>query len=438
MAQKNVFELALDRIDYIFREFNNIYVSFSGGKDSGVVLNLCIDYIRKNRLNRKIGVFHMDYEIQYKDTLEYINRIFDNNRDILNVYHVCVPFKVSTCTSMFQPYWYPWDETKVDLWVRDKPPGSLGAEHFDFFRDGMWDYEFQHQFAIWIHQKERAGRTCCILGIRTQESFNRWRSVHGSSKFKMYNGRNWTSKVEGDVFNAYPIFDWKTTDVWIANGKMHWDYNFIYDLYYKAGVSIERQRVASPFISEARESLALFKILEPALWGKMVSRVNGVSFAAMYGGTHAMGRRSVKKPDGFTWKEYMHFLLSTLPSEIQTNYLQKLKVSIRFWKEQGGCLSEKTISELQKQGIPITVKSHSNYKSNKRVVQMEYQDEINLAGLRELPTYKRMCICILQNDHLCKYMGFTMTKKEKERKQRVMKLYENTFPWKDFKALYTR
>ena len=62
IRKQNVYDLAQERLRVIFQNFDNIYISFSGGKDSGVLLNLCIDYIRKHNLKRKIGVFHMDYE----------------------------------------------------------------------------------------------------------------------------------------------------------------------------------------------------------------------------------------------------------------------------------------------------------------------------------------------------------------------------------------
>ena len=403
---KNVYELAQERLKVIFNEFDNIYVSFSGGKDSGVLLNMCIDYIRKNNLKVRLGVFHMDYEIQYKMTIDYVDRMLEANKDILDVYRVCIPFRVATCTSMYQSFWRPWEDSKKNIWVRS-----------------MRDYEFQMRFAQWIHNKNDAVRTCCLIGIRTQESFNRWRCIYMSRKFQMYHKYKWTSKVGNDIYNAYPIYDWKTTDVWTANGKFQWDYNVLYDLYYRAGVNLERQRVASPFINEAQESLQLYRVLDPNTWGKMVGRVNGVNFTGMYGGTHAMGWQSVKLPEGYTWREFMYFLLSTLPERARKNYLRKLSVSVNFWRTKGGCLSDATIQKLIDAKVPIIVMDNSNYKTLKKPVRMEYQDDIDIPEFKEIPTYKRMCVCILKNDHACKYMGFSPTKEEMSKRSQIMEQY---------------
>ena len=416
---KNVYELTQERLAVLFKEFDNIYVSFSGGKDSGVLLNLCIDYIRRHQLNIKLGVFFMDYEVLNAPTIEFVNRILEKNKDILDVYRVCVPFKVRTCTSMYQHYWRPWDEKVRDIWVREIPQNVLRAQDFDFFHENMWDYEFQLRFAAWLHEKKKAVRTACLVGIRTQESYNRWRTIYGGLKQQLYHNYQWTSKIANDVYNLYPIYDWKTTDIWTANGKFGWDYNRLYDLYYYAGVSLERQRVASPFISEAIESLRLYKAIEPDTWGRMIGRVNGVNFSAIYGGTHAMGYGSIKLPEGHTWKSFMEFLLSTLPEETRRGYLNKLHTSIKFWRTKGGCLSDETIAKLEKLNIPITVRNKSNYKTTKRPVMMEYLDDIDIAEFREIPTYKRMCLCILRNDYACKYMGFAMNKEEKKMKDYI-------------------
>ena len=422
----NVYERTQQRLKTVFDLFDNIYVSFSGGKDSGVLLNLCIDYIRQHGLQRRIGVFHMDYEIQYRDTLDYVNRTLAANADILDVYRVCIPFKVQTCTSMFQQYWRPWDGSMRDIWVREMPEGSLTQHDFPFFTDEMWDYEFQNRFAEWLHRRSGAKRTCCLIGIRTQESFNRWRTIYSDRNHYRFAGKRWIRQWVGSgICNAYPLYDWLTTDVWTANGRFGWSYNRLYDLFYRAGVPLDSQRVASPFISPAIASLHLYKAIDPNTWGRMVGRVNGANFAALYGRTPAAGWQSVHLPQGMTWESYMHFLLSTLPEPIRRNYLEKLSVSIRFWRDKGGCLSDETITKLQKAGIRIEVGDRSAYRTDKRPVRMEYLDDISLPEFSHLPTFKRICICILKNDHACKYMGFAPNKNETQRRKKIMEKYES-------------
>ena len=216
----------------------------------------------------------------------------------------------------------------------------------------MWDYDFQTGFSRWLHQQRKATRTCCLVGIRTQESYNRWRTIHGKEK-ESYKNYKWSTLIDNDIYNLYPLFDWKTTDIWVANGKFRWDYNRLYDLYYQAGSSLDRQRVASPFISEAIESLSLYKVIDPATWGRMISRVNGVNFTGIYGSTQAMGRQKIRLSEGYTWKSFMEFLLSTLPERTRKRYLAKLNTSIKFWKERGGCLSDGVIQKLRDRHIPI-------------------------------------------------------------------------------------
>ncbi|MCD8287334.1 MAG: DUF3440 domain-containing protein [Porphyromonadaceae bacterium] len=425
--RRNVYEATLSRLDKIFSDFDNIYVSFSGGKDSGVLLNLCINYIRQHKLKRRIGVFHMDYEVQYSATLQYVEKVFSRNTDILDIYRVCVPFKVPTCTSMYQNYWRPWNEKEKNLWVREMPRSAFRKEDFDFFSEEDWDYDFQMKFSEWIHRYKRARRTCCLVGIRTQESFNRWRTIHSDKNYCCYQRLKWTRKITDNVYNAYPIYDWRTTDIWVANGRFKWDYNHLYDLYYQAGVKLEKQRVASPFISAAIPSLQLYRVIDPQMWGRMINRVNGVNFANLYGSTGAMGWYTIKCPPHMTWEKYMHFLLNTLPEDIKKNYLEKLRVSIEFWRNRGGVLSDNTIEKLRKMGIQIAVGETTNYKTTKKPVRMEYLDDIDIEEFRELPTFKRMCICILKNDHSCKYMGFAPTKVERERRDRIMEKYKKLY-----------
>jgi predicted phosphoadenosine phosphosulfate sulfurtransferase len=125
-----------------------------------------------------------------------------------------------------------------------------------------------------------------------------------------------------------------------------------------------------------------------------------------------MGWKSIKLPKGHTWKSYMEFLLTTLPVEASENYKKKLDFSKKFWKEIGGCLSFQVIEKLKSLAVNFTMGEKTNRKTDKLPVKMDYLDDIDIDEFQLIPTYKRMCVCIIKNDHLCKYMGFSLSKTE--------------------------
>jgi len=421
----NVYEAAQERIATVFREFDNVYVSFSGGKDSGVLLNLAADHARA--IGRRISVFHIDYEAQYQMTTDYVDAALSEVADIADVYRVCLPIAASCAVSMSQAYWIPWDADKRDLWVRPLPEQSVNESNheFDWFTKGMWDYDLQERFAGWLHAKSGAARTCCLVGIRTQESLNRWRAIHSDKNQNKFDGHKWTLELSENVVNAYPIYDWTADDVWTANAKQGWSYNRLYDLFWKAGLTIDKMRVASPFHDCGIENLKLYRVLDPDNWGRMVGRVNGVNFAGIYGGTTAMGWKSIKLPPGHTWKSYMEFLLSTLPEDTAENYKKKLRKSQEFWQAKGGCLSDELIAELRASGVTVDDSGDTNYATDKRPARMDYLDDTDVSDFKAVPTYKRMCICIMKNDHLCKYMGFSLTKTETQMRAEASEKYRS-------------
>lgn len=420
----NVYEALIKRLDFVFSEFDKVVVSFSGGKDSGVLLSITMDYAKRTGNLGRLAVYHMDYEAQYTKTTEYVDRVFNSLPDGVDGFRVCLPVKAQCSTSMFQAYWQPWKLSDKAIWCRPMPTKYvINEDNFPWnFDYEISDYEFNIEFGKAVYPNKKV---CFLIGIRTQESLNRWRTMNRRMAANEYKGRNYTTVITDKLVNAYPLFDWAVEDVWTANARFGYDYNKVYDLMYLAGVPLSKMRVASPFNDCAQDALKLYKVLEPDTWGLLVGRVNGVNFTGLYGGTTAMGWKKITKPAHFTWKQYMYFLLDTLPEETRKNYLYKLGVSIKFWKERGGCLSDETIKELRDAGVNIEVSDHTNYKTSKKPVRMDYLDDIDIKEFKEIPTYKRMCICIIKNDHLCKYMGFSLTKDEMKRRKAIQEKYKD-------------
>lgn len=427
----NVYEALQERLTFIFQEFDNIYVSFSGGKDSGLLLNLLMDYKNTHYPEHKIGIFYQDFEAQYSLTTEYVERTFKRFKGKAELYWTCLPMAVRTAVSNYEMFWYPWDEAKREAWVRAMPTEdyiiNIQNNPITTYHLKMHQEDLAKQFGRWYRIAHGGKKTVCLLGLRANESLQRYSGF--LNKKYGYKQTCWISKKFKEVYCASPLYDWTAEDVWHANYLFQYDYNKLYDLYYKAGLKISQMRVASPFNDYSKDSLNLYRIIDPQIWVKLVGRVQGANFTAIYGKTKAIGYRNISLPDGYTWKEYTKFLLATLPTRIRNNYVKKFNTSIRFWHSVGGGLSEETIMELINHGYHIKrngVSNHTLDKKSRIIFTTKIPDHTDdIKSSKDIPSWKRMCYCILKNDHTCRYMGFSLNREQQNKVRTIREKYKH-------------
>ncbi|CEP83397.1 MULTISPECIES: hypothetical protein [Clostridia] len=112
-----------------------MFISFSGGKESALLLQLVIDYKKRNNLSTKIGVFNQDFESQYQVTTEFVEEIFEKYISDIEPYWVCLPMDLRTSLSNYQLYWYLWDDKNKDIWIGNFPdkPYVIHIENNPFY-----------------------------------------------------------------------------------------------------------------------------------------------------------------------------------------------------------------------------------------------------------------------------------------------------------------
>lgn len=132
---KNVLIAAKERLEWVFDTFESICLSFSGGKDSTVLLHLLASeaLVRK----RTFKVLFIDWEVQYQATIDHVDAMRKQYRDCIDkFYWVCLPMTTVSSVSQYQPEWTAW-APNVE-WVRQPPEGAITEpEYFPFYVHGM-------------------------------------------------------------------------------------------------------------------------------------------------------------------------------------------------------------------------------------------------------------------------------------------------------------
>jgi len=274
---------------------------------------------------------------------------------------------------------------------------------FFLFEDGMEFEEFVPLFGDWYSE----GKSCaCFVGIRTDESLNRFRTISSRTK-ERWHGLGWTTQVTKHCWNAYPIYDWTTSDLWhwhaINPGKRH---NALYDIMHKAGVPLGHMRICQPYGDDQRRGLWLFHLIEPQTWARVVARVNGANSGAMYvqENGNITGYNKLTLPPNHTWKSFAELLLASLPDKTAEHFRAKIDVFRKWHMDRG-----------YPDGIPDCA-------------------EPELEAQRIAPSWRRIVKAILRNDYWCKGLGFSQHKSgsydrylkmmEKRREQKAWRVDE--------------
>lgn len=406
-TDKNVLTAAFERIEYVFNEFDNVFFSVSGGKDSSVMIQLAAIVARK--MNKKFDVLYIDLEAQYNATIEHIEELIEDTKDVVNTwYWIAMPLSLRNAVSVIQPKWICWDKKDKAKWVRDMPKNKNVVnednypKEWTWFQRGMEFEEFILYFAEW-YNSIHGGITGTGVGIRSNESLNRFRTII-SDKKERYNGFGWTTrlKINGrstNIYNFFPIYDWETEDDWIAVAKLNLKFNYIYELMYKNGLSIHEQRLCQPYGDDQRNGLDQFRSLEPETWEKVLNRVHGVNFGNIYCRTSLLGNIKSEKPDNMTWEQYSVFLLESLGlyvPELRDHYYRKIRKFLDWWETEAGITSKE---------MP--------------------QEKWEIEGYNKAPYWQRIARAIEKNDFWMKRLSFAQTKSDVERLYQLKEKYRN-------------
>jgi predicted phosphoadenosine phosphosulfate sulfurtransferase len=262
----DVFSETLDRIRPLYEQGDRIVVSFSGGKDSCVVLELAIlAAAEAGRL--PVEVCLRDEEVLFPGSYEYVERVASRpevdfmwcvaRKPMLNVFN------------RRNPFWWIFDD-RLDPadWVRPYP--ELGVEIDEPL---MTDLIHPRRYPL-----EPGQRLVVITGLRAEESRFRAMSISATK------GHMTKHPKDSGAYYSRPIYDWQDGDVWKAIRDGSWDYNRAYDSLYRLGINGRSLRIGPPTMNAY--SLNVTKAAAVA-WPKWFDKVNrrlpGVRTAVQFG-----------------------------------------------------------------------------------------------------------------------------------------------------------
>ncbi len=331
---KNVYDAALDRIRWLYSEFDNVMVSFSGGKDSTVIFHLTLQVARElGRL--PLPVMFIDQEAEWAATIEQVRYVM-THPDV-KPYWYQIPIRLFNATSPADPWLDVWGEASRDKWMREREPYSIHENTYGEDR-------FTKMFNACIG-KDQPPNTANIGGIRCEESPRRHMSMTTWPRYKWITYAKHLTKQNQWTF--YPIYDWTYLDVWKAIHDNGWPYCKLYDIQYQYGVQLRNMRVSNLHHETAITSLFYLQEAEPETYEKLTQRLGGIDMAGKLGFDDYFP--SSLPPVFKNWREYRDYLNEklTVNEEWRESFKRKFEsMDKKFGDAFGDVLYRTQISSI--------------------------------------------------------------------------------------------
>lgn len=300
--KNNVYEGAIERIEMLFNDFEDIIVCVSGGKDSTVLFYLCLEVAKKlNRL--PLRILWIDQEAEWEHTVSTVEEIM-THKDVDPLW-LQIPLKLTNNFNSEHEYFTCWDENEKENWVHTKNDLSIKENRYN-------ERRFKKIFTA-IIDKETSGKACYISGVRVEESPSRFM---GLTTWATYKHITWGKVIDEkkEQFTFYPIYDWSYTDVWKYIHDNNLPYNKIYDYFYRYGVNIRDMRISGLYHETAIQHLMQVHEIEPDTWNKVIKRMGGANTIKQLSSDSI--RCPKELPHMFeSWKEYAEHLAMNLIKE---------------------------------------------------------------------------------------------------------------------------
>jgi predicted phosphoadenosine phosphosulfate sulfurtransferase len=298
-SDTDVVTAARRRIRNVFSNDLPVYMSFSGGKDSLCLADLTLKLIGEGAIDPTLlTVVFVDEEAIF-DCIDETTKTWRKKFLLAGARFDwwCIEVKHFSCLNELtsDETFICWDSRKRDVWVRRPPPFAkrghpLLRPRLDSYQDFL---------------PKAAADGIMMTGVRAAESVQRLQYMAALGMgMRGITGSN----------TIYPIYDWKTSDVWLYLKGERVEIPEVYLQMYQAGISKNQLRVSQFFSVDTVPSLVHLGEYDPTLTERILRREPNAYLAMLYWDSEMFHRstRRRRELEGDDGKDYKALLKDVL------------------------------------------------------------------------------------------------------------------------------